>query len=68
MENEGWARPMWCSKWHYFNDGQQSLCGNVIAEVEQVLEVGNDNSPNNCSVCREKLTRMRMEKNENVGH
>lgn len=65
--NEGWARPAWCNKWHYFlPDCEQSLCWYVYvaAEDEQKLETGNDNSPSNCSVCRVELTRMRMEEAE----
>jgi len=29
-----------------------------------VLEQGNDNSPDNCSFCREALTKIRMQKRE----
>jgi len=66
MENdEGWARPSGFHKWHYFIEARP-LCELIIvgADVALVLEQGNDNSPNNCSFCRETLTEIRTQKKE----
>lgn len=51
-EAKGWGLPLNSNRWHYF-DGATSLCGKWIYGGH--LEVGNDDSPDNCSACRKKL-------------
>ena len=53
-KKEGWGYAV-DGKWHYFRDGM-SLCGKIgfyNGETEQ----GNDDSPDNCKSCRNKLKK-----------
>ena len=56
---EGWAIVQGSGQYHYFASGDNegfSLCGKFqVNGKSQSLEMGNDNSPNNCSPCRKKL-------------
>lgn len=51
---EGWKWLMNATKWHYFVD-HESLCGRWGTFTMDALEQGNDNSPDNCKMCRRKL-------------
>jgi len=56
VAKEGWGWPANSRKAHYFVDGL-SLCGRwgYFGEVEQ----GNDDSPDNCAVCKRLLKKRR---------
>lgn len=50
---EGWVVLINASKWHYFRKGI-SLC-KKWGYLGSEFELGNDNSPDNCSSCRKKI-------------
>lgn len=55
---KGWGfLPAVSRKWHYFDGGDRSLCGKVLALVKIPLEKGLDESPDNCAACKERLRR-----------
>ena len=55
-QKEGWARVDYSRKWHYFVDGR-SLCRSYGVFDKVSLEQGNDNSPDNCAICKRKLAK-----------
>lgn len=55
---EGWKHLLNARNWHYFRDGR-SLCGRWGTFSDEGLELGNDNSPDNCKKCREKLLKLK---------
>lgn len=55
-EKEGWGFPINSKKAYYFVNGM-ALCNKWMYLGE--LEQGNNDSPDNCSVCRKKLERRR---------
>lgn len=59
---EGWSFCSTSAKAHYFVDGR-SLCNRWMFLSDPELEQGNDNSPDNCVICRKKLLR-RKERNQ----
>ena len=52
---EGWGYLINSTKWHYFRNGR-SLCGKWGILSDKALELGNDDSPDNCKACKKKLT------------
>ena len=56
--HEGWGWPGNAKKAHYFV-GSRSLCGKWLYLGS--LEQGNDDSPDNCAVCKRKLKKRRAE-------
>jgi hypothetical protein len=61
---EGWNWIYNSTKWHYFVDGS-SLCKNwMLFSVPENMELGNNNSPDNCKVCQKKLLK-RQKENDN---
>lgn len=42
-------------KWHYFRSAGQSLCGRYMVFVLKDAQQGNDNSPDNCTGCKNAL-------------
>ena len=60
---EGWTWIFNSPKWHYFADGR-SLCGRwMLFGKGENLELGSDNSPDNCKTCVKKL-KARVSKEE----
>lgn len=56
---EGWNWLYNTPKWHYFVDGT-SLCKRwLLFSIPEKMEQGNDNSPDNCKLCRKKLQTRR---------
>ena len=55
-KKEGWTYLTNSPKWHYFVDGR-SLCKRFMLFALPDLELGNDNSPDNCKACRNKLLK-----------
>jgi len=57
--DEGWAGSYGSRKWHYFVKGR-SLCRRfgLISKVK--LELGNDDSPDNCAACMKKLKARKL--------
>jgi hypothetical protein len=53
----GWGWPWHSQKAHYFNDSPLSLCGEW--RFEGLLEMGRDESPDNCDVCKGRLADIR---------
>ena len=56
--NEGWGVPRRAlgeRKCHYYADGE-SLCGQAIF-YRGPLELGNDDSPDNCARCMKRLAK-----------
>jgi len=53
---EGWTWLINSTKWHYFRNGK-SLCGKWMTFGNPDLEQGNNNSPDNCKSCRNKLLK-----------
>lgn len=51
---EGWTWLHNSTRWHYFDEGR-SLCGKWMILSCDNLEIGNDNSPDNCAACGKKL-------------
>lgn len=64
--NEGWNWIYNSPKWHYFVDGK-SLCKRwMLFSTPKNLEQGNNNSPDNCKLCRKTLEkRLKNEKRTN---
>ncbi len=53
--DEGWGfLPGLSRKWHYFTKDGRSLCGG-FGNLRAALEVGNDDSSDNCATCKRKL-------------
>ncbi len=55
---EGWTWIFGSPKWHYMINGR-SLCGSWLLLGNPELEQGNDNSPDNCKSCKNKLIKKR---------
>ena len=55
-EKIGWGFPSQSRKWHYFRAGR-SLCGKFGWFDRDPLELGNDNSPDNCMACKKRLQK-----------
>lgn len=53
---EGWTYLTNSPKWHYFRNGQ-SLCKKYALLMMPDLEVGNNNSPDNCKACQRQLSK-----------
>ena len=53
----GWGWVIGSRKWHYFDEEGYSLCKKWYKFTDGALEQGNDNSPDNCSMCRKKLLK-----------
>ena len=62
VKNEGWGMCFNTPKWHYFVEGR-SLCGRFMLFGKQDLELGNDNSPDNCKACKAKLEKRKAKVN-----
>jgi hypothetical protein len=60
---EGWTYLINAKKWHYFRDSR-SLCGRWMYLGDSDLEMGKDNSPDNCTACRAKLLKERARANK----
>lgn len=60
MSREGWIWLINSRKWHYFGPNGKSLCGKFFLLGNPELEQGNDNSPDNCAICRRKLIKQKM--------
>ncbi|TAN60753.1 hypothetical protein EPN18_08015 [bacterium] len=60
--NEGWVYLKNSPKWHYIRN-RTSLCNKFLYLGTQELEQGNNNSPDNCAVCRKKLEKEKAEVN-----
>ena len=57
MKNkEGWTWLTNAIKWHYFREGQ-SLCKKYMLLGSGELELGNNNSPDNCAACKKVLIK-----------
>lgn len=56
MSKEGWGWIRNSPKWHYFVDGR-SLCGKWLGLGLGELEQGNDESGDNCTVCKKALAK-----------
>lgn len=54
--SEGWKPLSNAKLWHYFRDGK-SLCGKWMTLSMRDVEQGNDNSPDNCKACKDKLAK-----------
>lgn len=54
LNAEGWTWLIGTAKWHYLRNGK-SLCGKWGVVGKPTLEQGNNNSPDNCNMCRKKL-------------
>jgi hypothetical protein len=61
VEIEGWNWLQNSKKWHYFVEGR-SLCEKWMLLFNDDSKQGNDNSPDNCSVCRKKLEKRKLSK------
>lgn len=59
--HRGWGFPLNSKKAHYFINGQ-SLCHKWL--YLGALEDTNDDSPDNCAVCRRKLLKIREKEKE----
>lgn len=55
-QKEGWGFPWNSRKAHYFINGR-SLCNRWL--YTGALEQGNDDSPDNCAICKRKLKKRR---------
>ncbi|KKM17726.1 hypothetical protein LCGC14_1672900 [marine sediment metagenome] len=53
---EGWGFPGNCRKAHYFKADGRSLC-RKWGSFRISLEQGNDDSPDNCTVCMKALPK-----------
>ena len=53
---EGWGKPKYSNKWHYFLDDGMSLCGKFGFYCGDTEE-GNDDSADNCTACKKALQR-----------
>lgn len=58
-KEEGWTWLVNSRKWHYFINGR-SLCGKFLLLVVPELEQGNDDSPDNCVICRRELEKRKI--------
>jgi len=58
MSMEGWGKIGASRKWHYFKDGR-SLCRSFGCFAITHLELGNDNSEDNCAACKRKLAAIK---------
>ena len=58
MSKQGWTWLGISRKWHYFVDGE-SLCGKYMLLGSPELKNDNDDSPDNCKVCRKALEKLR---------
>ena len=56
---EGWAMVMYSRKWHYFGKDGRSLCRGFGNFGSVPLSQGNDDSPDNCAMCKRKLLKRR---------
>jgi hypothetical protein len=57
----GWTK-RWlprAKKWHYFNESYQSLCGKWELEGTVTLVDSDDDSLDNCAVCRRRVAKLR---------
>jgi len=52
----GWGRPVQAKFWHYFV-GSRALCGKWL--FFGPLELGKDDSPDNCGTCKKKLAKIK---------
>ena len=58
----GWGSLLTATKWHYFTVDGRSLCGRWFARLPAFeLEQGNDDSPDNCAACRQRLATQRAQ-------
>ena len=57
---QGWTWLINSPRWHYFVKGK-SLCGRWMIISDANLEIGNDNSPDNCKACRKKLSELKCD-------
>ena len=55
-QEEGWTWVHGTPKWHYFRDGR-SLCKRWMLLAKPELEIGNDESFDNCRDCRNRLKK-----------
>ena len=54
LKKEGWKYLNNSKFWHYFREGT-SLCGKWATFSMEGCEQGNNDSPDNCKKCKEKL-------------
>lgn len=52
--DEGWTWLFNSTRWHYFRGGR-SLCGKFLLLSRSGLQLGSDDSRDNCAACRRKL-------------
>ncbi len=59
VDGVGWGKPSQSRKWHWFKADGRSLCGRYanIGRLMQ-LELGVDDSSDNCVSCKRKLEKM----------
>jgi len=62
MKKEGWTWLYNSKKWHYFKDGM-SLCGKFMLLKSDKLEQGNDDSLDNCAICKKTLKKQNEKRN-----
>lgn len=57
-KTEGWTWIRNSPKWHYFVD-KLSLCRKfMLLQQPNDFEQGNNDSPDNCALCRKKLAKL----------
>ncbi len=61
-KQEGWTWLVNSRKWHYFRNSR-SLCGKfmLLGSMLDELVQGNNNSPDNCLICRRKREKEETE-------
>lgn len=59
----GWGPVAGLRKFHYFGEDGRALCGKamIFEHMRDDLEDFNDASPDNCTECRRRLTKLRAE-------
>jgi hypothetical protein len=61
----GWAKIDGSPKWHFVRDGK-SLCGRWMYLGRNKLDLGNDDSADNCAACRRKVAKLYFKGSENL--
>jgi hypothetical protein len=57
MKDIGWKWLFNARKWHYFLEDGKSLCGSWMTLTKNGGEFGNDDSADNCAMCRKLLKK-----------
>ncbi len=58
---EGWTWLTNSPKWHYFRDGR-SLCNKFMLFGKHNFKQADNNRPDNCAMCKKKLDKERLTK------